>query len=86
MRKGTIASLLVVAILASAGAGYFLGINSVAGRLVVTGPLSTLGTNESCAFPTGNSGGIGLQLTNRSTPVVNATISARGWEIDITLL
>ena len=79
MGKGTIASLLIAAILASAGAGYFLGVNSVAGRpavtTTVTGPLSTLGTNEACAQPTGNSGGIGLRLTNRSTPVVGAAIT-----------
>jgi len=79
MRTGTIASLLVVVILASAGAGYFVGANSLVVRSVVTttvtGPLSTLGTNESCALPTGNSGGIGLELTNRSIPVANAKIT-----------
>jgi len=79
MRGQVAASLLIVAMLAAAGAGYFIGLSSVAGRsavtTTVTGPLSTLGTNESCALPTGNSGGIGLQLTNRSTPVVNAAIT-----------
>ena len=41
----------------------------------VTGSLSTLGTNESCAQPTGFSGGIGLQITNKSMAVANAPIA-----------
>jgi hypothetical protein len=79
MRNEKIASLLVVVILASAAAGYIMGINLVAvGSTVtttVTGSLSTLGANESCALPMGNSGGILLQITNRSIPVANATIT-----------
>ena len=80
MRNRTITSLLAVVVLASAGAGYFIGVNSAAGRseatTTVTASLSTLGTNESCSTWPGSSGGIGLQLTNRSIPVANATITA----------
>jgi len=79
MKNGTIASLLVVGILAGAGAGYVIGVTSVAGRPTVTATVtsssSTLGTNETCSLPLGDSGGIGLQLTNRSVPIANATIS-----------
>jgi len=74
MRKETIASLLVVAVLAGAGAGYFLGVNLAAGRATI-GSLSTLGTNESCPGTMGDSGGIGLQITNDSVPVANAPIT-----------
>jgi len=79
MRKGTVVALLVVAILAGAGGGYIMSTNLVAVRstvtTTVTASLSTLGTNESCAQPMGNSGGILLQVTNRGIPVANATVS-----------
>jgi len=79
MRNVTIASLLVVTILAGAWTGYFLGFSSVAGgsavTTTVTGSLSTLGTNDPCAQPSAFSGGIALQITNRSIPVVNAPIT-----------
>jgi len=77
VRNETIASFLVVAILAGAGTGYFVGVYSGGKSALasVTGPSSTLGAIEPCAEAAGDSGGIGLQVTNGSMPVANATVT-----------
>jgi hypothetical protein len=85
MRNGVIASLLVVALLAGAGAGYFIGVSSQrpiqSSSSSTTATTSTTMPSDVCVTaPAGSFLYIRGTLDDRKTPVTNASIDAELWE------
>jgi hypothetical protein len=76
MRNGAIAALLVVAILASAGAGYLVGVN-VSENQTSKGATTTASNSTSCEVAA--EGQVLLQVLNSTSgkPILNAPIQAQ---------